>query len=58
MSRSFATLMISPEAYGEIKTTLLAADYGHAIGESNGIEVIDMHGIALQLRKNKRRSPK
>ena len=50
MSRTYATLEVSAEAYDEIAGKLMAAGYGHAfiIGEpQNEHPVIDMHGIAL-----------
>lgn len=44
MTRTFATLEISSEAYHEIHAKLAASGYGHAFLEDG---VIDMQGIGL-----------
>ena len=44
MTHTYATLEVSAEAYAEIKSKLLAAEYQHAINDEGEI---DMHGIAL-----------
>lgn len=49
MTYTYAILEVSKQTYNEIKDKLLEAGYGTAIHkESNGKEVIDMHGIALK----------
>lgn len=47
MSRTYAILKVSSEAYSEIKQKLESAGYDHAV---HG-DVIDMHGIALEEEK-------
>ncbi len=51
-THTYAVLDVSPAAYQEIRGKLDAAGYSHAFHDSegdNGSEVIDMHGIALQV---------
>lgn len=45
MTRTYATLDVSPECYQEIRERLETAAYDHAFHEDG---VIDMHGIALR----------
>lgn len=47
---TFTTLEISREAYDEIRAKLVEAGYQHTLREedSDGAELIDMHGIALK----------
>lgn len=47
MSRTYAILKVSSEAYTEIKQKLKDAGYDHAFVDGN----IDMRGIALQEEK-------
>jgi hypothetical protein len=44
-------LHVSPVAYAEIRSRLLAADYNHVFHNSDREAVIDMHGIALAEEK-------
>lgn len=44
MTHTYATLEVSAAAYDEVKSRLLAVDYGHTINDEGEI---DMHGIAL-----------
>lgn len=44
---TFAALNISADAYREIRGKLVAAGYEHCFTQSDGHEVIDMHGIAI-----------
>lgn len=50
-THTFAILELSSQAYEEIKKKLLEAGYSHAIMEDGGREVIDMHGIGVQMEK-------
>lgn len=53
-THTFVTLVISPEAYEEIKQKLLAAGYNHSfVYDFNDEETIDMHGIGLVEEKEK-----
>lgn len=47
MTRTFAIMQVSQEAYEEIKQYLIEADYKHAILSDDGRQVLDMHGIGL-----------
>jgi hypothetical protein len=49
-TRTYAILELSPEAYLEIRTKLLAAGYEHAFDRTEGVETIDVHGIALRVQ--------
>lgn len=49
MSHTFAILKVSTRVYDEIKQSLIKAGYDHAIMKEGKDEVIDMHGIALQV---------
>lgn len=42
-THTYAVLPVNQSTFDDVKTRLLAADYGHAIDG----EAIDMHGIAL-----------
>ncbi len=44
MTYTYVTLTLSQSAYEEIKSKLLAADYGHCIDRDG---TIDMHGLAV-----------
>lgn len=44
---TYVVLEISAAAYAEIRAKLQAAWYAHAFHNSDGREVIDMHGIAV-----------
>lgn len=48
MSHTYALLDLSPAAYAEVRSKLAAAGYQHAFDKSDGIEVIDMHGLAVR----------
>lgn len=48
MSHTYAILVVSPEAYAEIREKLRHAGYDHALQCIDGGEVLDMHGIALR----------
>jgi hypothetical protein len=48
MTRTYAILELSKEAFEEIETKLRTANYEHAFQARNGKLVIDMHGIAVQ----------
>lgn len=52
VTHTYAILEISPAAYREIRDALSAAGYSDAIvPDTREGEVIDMHGIAIQARK-------
>lgn len=46
-TRTYAILKLSEAAYAEIREKLKNAGYDHAFHIDDGIEVIDMHGIAV-----------
>jgi hypothetical protein len=50
---TYAVLDVSAECYAEIRAKLAAAGYEHAFhrSDSDYVEVIDMHGIALATSK-------
>jgi hypothetical protein len=47
MTHTFAILEVSQACYDEIRGKLAAAGYQHAFLDE-GVEVIDMHGVALK----------
>ena len=51
-THTFAILELSAHAVAEIREKLLAAGYRHALLEEDGIETIDMHGIAIQAARD------
>lgn len=56
---TYAVMDISPSAYQEIRAKLEAAGYGHALHRSaDGAEVLDMHGIALGMSRERDTSPR
>ena len=44
---TYAILDLSPSAFEEIRSKLLAAGYGDQFHQERGRAVIDMHGIAV-----------
>jgi hypothetical protein len=46
MTHTYAIVEVSPSVYDEVKATLIAAGYEHAIDDREG--VIDLDGLALQ----------
>jgi hypothetical protein len=48
MTYTYAILELSPAAYAEIRAKLEVAGYAHAFEKRDGVECIDMHGIAVQ----------
>jgi hypothetical protein len=54
-TRTYAILEVEPEIYNKIRKLLEDAGYGHAFHRGNNdLEVIDMHGIALQATEERR----
>ena len=51
MTYTYALLLVSHEAYDEIRAKLAEAGYEHAFDQTDEGEVIDMHGIALRAEK-------
>lgn len=49
---TYAICEVSEATYQEIRAKLVAAGYDHAFHVDAGVEVIDMHGIALGLEKS------
>jgi hypothetical protein len=50
MAHTYAILEIGQAAYAEIRDKLEVAGYQHAFHKDGSIEVIDMHGIAVQAK--------
>lgn len=48
MTYTYAILKVSRGTYDEIRQKLKAAAYDHAFHRDGAVEVIDMHGVALQ----------
>ncbi len=49
-THTYAVLQISPAAYREIRTALAMAGYEDQFHDHRDGEIIDMHGIALQIK--------
>ena len=50
-THTYAILNVSAAVYDEIKKLLTAAGYEDQFHKDNGRAVIDMHGIALAIKK-------
>jgi len=50
MTYTYAILDVPGSVYAAVRALLAAADYQHAFHKDDGVEVIDMHGIALRSR--------
>lgn len=48
MTHTYAILEVPPQIYASIRAKLVAAGYEHTFDKNDGVEVIDMHGLALR----------